>query len=519
MSQSNEYIADGVQTVFTYDFPAFDLTDLLIQIDNITQSGNFTVLGLGGGHGGAVRFQTAPAAGSVVRIARIKTSPQQPFLVQDENLADVADKAEARANLDIYSKAETDSRDQAVKDAALLKADNLAGVADKAAARTNLDVYSKAETDARDQAVKDAALLKADNLAGVADKAAARTNLDVYSKAETDSRDQTVRDAALLKADNLAGVADKAVARTNLDVYSKAETDARDQAVKDAALLKASNLSDVADKAAARTNLNVYSKSELRRQAVADFSLYVSPMGNDGNDGLSASTPLATIQRAWDLLQQSYDCRNFTVTIHLAAGTYTSGLMAGSPHHGAGAVQIKGDGSANGVIIAPTNGPAIYAIAGAVVSLSNLTLQPNSGHAIAAEFAASVGVQSNVIFGAIPNGLGQHMVADRGGFIAVGSSYSVTGSAYTHVTAGQQGHVLFAQGITVTISNTPNFSGGFLCASTLGYIEAPNLIWSGSATGPRYVVLTNAVLNTNGSGQTYLPGNAPGSVGAGGLYF
>ena len=221
-------------------------------------------------------------------------------LQKAQNLNDLADKVAARTNLDVYSKAETDTRGQVFQDAALLKTDNLAGVADKAQARTNLDVYSKAEADARDQAVKDAALLKADNLAGVADKAAARTNLDVFSKAETDTRGQVFQDAALLKADNLAGVADKAQARTNLDVYSKAETDARDQAVKDAALLKTDNLAGLADKSAARINLDVYSKAESdsRDQAVKDTALLKASNLSDVANVTTARTNLSVYSKS-----------------------------------------------------------------------------------------------------------------------------------------------------------------------------------------------------------------------------
>ncbi|MCR6633137.1 MAG: hypothetical protein NVV74_25580 [Magnetospirillum sp.] len=39
-----------------------------------------------------------------------------PFLVKDENLADVADKAAARANVGVYSKAEVDASEQMLKE-------------------------------------------------------------------------------------------------------------------------------------------------------------------------------------------------------------------------------------------------------------------------------------------------------------------------------------------------------------------------------------------------------------------
>ncbi len=99
----------------------------------------------------------------------------------------------------------------------LLKSQNLNDLPNKATSRTNLDVYSKAETDTADGL----RMLKSQNLNDVANKATSRTNLDVYSKAETDAADNL----RMLKTQNLNDVANKTTARNNLEVYSKAEVD------------------------------------------------------------------------------------------------------------------------------------------------------------------------------------------------------------------------------------------------------------------------------------------------------
>lgn len=90
----------------------------------------------------------------------------------------------------------------------LVKAQNLADVPDKAAARENLEVYSKAEADAR-------YLDEAQNLADLDDAPMARNNLGVYGKGEVYTR--TEADASYPnKAQNLADLPDKAASRDNL---------------------------------------------------------------------------------------------------------------------------------------------------------------------------------------------------------------------------------------------------------------------------------------------------------------
>jgi hypothetical protein len=42
--------------------------------------------------------------------------------------------------------------------------------------------------------------------------------------------------------------------------------------------------------------------------------------------------------------------------------------------------------------------------------------------------------------------------------------------------------------------------------------------YSGAATGKRYAVATNAVLNTNGGGANYFPGDVAGTTATGGQY-
>lgn len=65
------YLADGVQTVFTYPFPIFASEDLKIYINGAPQIGGFDIAGAGITAGGTVTFDTAPPEDSIVTLARV----------------------------------------------------------------------------------------------------------------------------------------------------------------------------------------------------------------------------------------------------------------------------------------------------------------------------------------------------------------------------------------------------------------------------------------------------------------
>ncbi|MEZ5814993.1 MAG: glycosyl hydrolase family 28-related protein [Alphaproteobacteria bacterium] len=64
------YVASGAQTVFTYPFPIFASEDLAVYIDGAKQASGFTINGAGNTAGGDVTFDTAPANGAILTIAR-----------------------------------------------------------------------------------------------------------------------------------------------------------------------------------------------------------------------------------------------------------------------------------------------------------------------------------------------------------------------------------------------------------------------------------------------------------------
>jgi hypothetical protein len=70
----------------------------------------------------------------------------------------------------------------------------------------------------------------------------------------------------------------------------------------------------------------------------------------------------------------------------------------------------------------------------------------------------------------------------------------------------------------VTLTGTPAFATAFAYASIAGIQAWNGTTFSGSATGPRYSVAGNSVVNTAGGGANFFPGNAAGSTATGGQY-
>lgn len=65
-----QYMADGVQTEFTYPFPIFKDADLKAYLNDALQTTGYTVAGAGASAGGSATFDVAPSAGVVVTLAR-----------------------------------------------------------------------------------------------------------------------------------------------------------------------------------------------------------------------------------------------------------------------------------------------------------------------------------------------------------------------------------------------------------------------------------------------------------------
>jgi hypothetical protein len=262
-----------------------------------------------------------------------------------------------------------------------------------------------------------------------------------------------------------------------------------------------------------------------RIKLTAPLNLYVATTGSDSNPG-TISAPFLTIQHAWNYLIGSIDANEFSITINVANGTYTTGLSASGKivGGGAGGVNVIGNPSSpSSVVINVTNAAGFIASDGSILFVSGFTIIAsgsagdfsNAGFGLLANIGSVISF-NQIVFGACGTA---HICASAGGFISTsqsGATYSVSGNAPNHVFVEDGGVAAIVDG-TCTLISTPaftTFAQSFYCS----ILQIYNMTFVGSATGIRYITVSNGVINTNGAGATYLPGNSGGSSLTGGQY-
>jgi hypothetical protein len=262
-----------------------------------------------------------------------------------------------------------------------------------------------------------------------------------------------------------------------------------------------------------------------RELLTAARTYYVtSSNGSDSNDGLTSTTPFATVQHAADVAA-SIDNGGYDVTIQLADGTYTQSVVF-NPQTGTGKYILQGNASTTGSVI--LGGTAsLYTIRamypGTLVQVQNMKVS-----AIASPTALSV-VQCTMkamflggvglVIGPVNAGNYQ-LYSNAGGYLQMQNSYLMqsAGSAASHLFANNQGEVILTGGITVALQGTNTYTTAFAYATNAGAILAATITFSsGSTTCPRYNANLNSFVNTGG-GDSYLPGNSAGVTATGGQY-
>lgn len=202
-------------------------------------------------------------------------------LSADQNLLDVMDKAAARQNLDVYSKAEAGDVflkiSEGLQELVRLSAGEINSLpAEEAAALKARKQAAVRETlDAEKKGTGELKLAKASNLSDVADKGKARKNLGVYSTTEIDDLlagklgTESAYDGVVFTAelqDKLSEIKTGSFAYTDEDGKSHAQVEGylpTSQVVKQLKL-KADRLMggyNTSEQAAIAANLNLYTKS------------------------------------------------------------------------------------------------------------------------------------------------------------------------------------------------------------------------------------------------------------------
>ena len=241
-------------------------------------------------------------------------------------------------------------------------------------------------------------------------------------------------------------------------------------------------------------------------------SIYInSSTGSDSNSGTSAS-PFLTLQAAINYAQIAFDLNGQTLTF-VATGTFTGAIILNGLFTG----QIGPTGlvlnltsatlaTVNTCVLAQYG--AQCTITGGVFSSSGSST--GQGYGVSAAPNSQIVLSGGHTFGVCVNS----QIIANGGIIQIAGNYTINGNAYAHFQAFNLGQIGNFSAATVTLTGTPAFSGYFAGAD-YGYIGAPSLTFSGSATGVRYLVADYGRIYTNGGGASYFPGNSAGSVSAG----
>lgn len=253
-----------------------------------------------------------------------------------------------------------------------------------------------------------------------------------------------------------------------------------------------------------------------RAKLTANRTYYVRTDGSDSNDGLTntAGGAFLTIQKAADTVA-AIDRSIYNVTIQVGAGTYTGAASISGPGVGSGSVSLVGDTTTpSNVVISTTSANAISISNGAIISVGGFKIQTTtSGTGIFVLNGASVTISGGMDYGACAQA---HITLNGGRFFNAAKNYTISGGAPSHINLDGYSYSQVVSS-TITLSGTPAFSTAFIQCSA-SFIQCNANTFSGSATGARYSVTANGVIQTFGAGATYLPGNAVGTTASQGQY-
>lgn len=264
--------------------------------------------------------------------------------------------------------------------------------------------------------------------------------------------------------------------------------------------------------------------TELRSKTLVvppnGFTVYVSPSGNDSNDGLTPYTPVLTLAKAGQIIHNSYYLPYGTdAIIQLADGTY-SGQSEMIGVCGDGMVIIRGNiGSPTSVVVTSVANTLLFATP-ARYRLEGFDLRCTAGTGTAALLVrqkAYVEIGEAMTFGACGASTDQIMATDRGLVVVKpGITYYIRGGCRYHYSS-LYGGIITANGITCTVQVSSLSMTRFAYAVLNSVVES-----LGSTYNNRSFIGTssfnadgaeNSVFNvTGGTTANYFPGNGGASV-------
>lgn len=250
-------------------------------------------------------------------------------------------------------------------------------------------------------------------------------------------------------------------------------------------------------------------------------TFYASTTGVDTNDGLSSSTPTTAQTGIFNIVGQ-VDQNHQNIILQLADGTYTTGLTLW-PVTGWGTLGGHSELIIRGNLTTPTNcniavtNSDCFSMVGLTtpwrIEGFHMTASGSPGNCVACDGGSFVYIGNNN-FGVCTEA---HLSSSYFSFLEiVTNSYTISGGAAFHYNAFTSS-LIDSTGTQIVLTGTPAFSTTFV-SSIQAIVEAELMNFVGTATGARYGVINNGVINSGGGGSNYFPGNVAGSASNGGFY-
>lgn len=257
----------------------------------------------------------------------------------------------------------------------------------------------------------------------------------------------------------------------------------------------------------------------VAERLLADRTYYVRSDGSDANTGLTndAAGAFATVQHAVDVAAGIH-CGLREITIMVGAGTFAEGTALKITGNGNLRLKLQGAGTANTTISGTENGIEVN-------GACRVTVQDVKVVGVSMTFWA----QQNallILTGAIALGGGalRLLSSQSGAYIEVTACSLVIGVASTNffVHGDETGQIAIGGNSVISTSGPVN-AGTVIFANRTSLVQvvSNSVTWvqtNGAITGRRYNVRSNAVINTNGGGASFIPGDLAGITALGGQY-
>lgn len=250
-------------------------------------------------------------------------------------------------------------------------------------------------------------------------------------------------------------------------------------------------------------------------------TFYVATNGSDSNNGLTSGTPWLTLAHAMAVITGQYDFGGQAITLQGVAGhaAFTSPLNV-TPWTGGGSLTFDGGGGT----IAATNVDAVNVTGTCpgTITFQNYTLSATGvGNGINVIGANNVNIGAGMNFG--PCGA-ITLSINYSALLQILADFTISGGAqsFYQPTAGSTiRHQKTGGGsVKAALTGTPAFSTAFCVVPNafISFNSGSQVVFSGPATGPRYLAFLNGVIFGTGGAPLYLPGSSAGSQSSGGQY-